>query len=87
MHSKNRLWSCLNDLQVLNVGNGGWMSVIESNRNPLARYVDDCGGVKSAPQDLRAFAHSVVPHKINAVNTRARINPMRWSFMFKHPHS
>ena len=49
MHNKNRLWSCLNNLQMFNVGDGGCVGVIESNRNPLARYVDDYGGVKSAP--------------------------------------
>ena len=88
MHNKNHLWSCLNNLQVLNVGDGGRMGVIESNHHPFTRYVNDCGGIKSAPQYLRAFGHSVVPHKITAVNTRAKINPIRWSVvMFKHPHS
>ena len=49
MHSKNRLWSCLNDLQVPNVCNGDRMGIIESYAYPLSRYVDDYGGIKPAP--------------------------------------
>ena len=79
MHNKNRLWSCLNDLQMFNVGNGGCVGVIESNHHPFAWYIYDCGGIKSAPQDPCAFAHRVVPHKIIADNTRARITALAWS--------
>jgi hypothetical protein len=66
---------------VFNVYDCGCVGVIESNSSPLTRHHYDCGGVKPTPQDTITNAHNVVPHKIIAVKTMAKIKPIKWSDM------
>jgi hypothetical protein len=66
---------------MFNVYDCGCVGIIESNRSPLTRYHLNDGGVKPAPQNLIAYSHNVVPHRIIAVNTMAKIKPIKWSDM------